>query len=121
MRIYSNKYLSVPLRLDLWKNWHAHIIYPAVRSDIIYKVDEVHKNDITFVPNHTHRVPPVDFMTEFVWEYPDKQIGVSMLDLKYYNIYQMDRRIYKSAIRLPMNVQTDDLVYVDTSKISLVN
>jgi hypothetical protein len=83
---------------------------------MIYKVDEIYNNYISFIRSNKFVPPPIDFITQFAWEYPDKQIGVCSLDLQFYDICRFDR-YYRDAIKLPVNVKSDDLVYVDTSKL----
>ena len=116
MRIYSNKHLTVIERLHLWENARSHIIHPFFQksAEMVYKVDNVNNRSISFVRSNHFAPVPIDFITQFVWEYPDKQIGV--YDLHFYNIYKFDRA-YRDAIKLPEGVKYDDLVYVDTTKL----
>lgn len=115
MRIYSNKHLTVFERLGVWRTFH----FPSAgqsRNDIVFKVDGVSKNGVTFVRTNKYTFPPLGFVTQFVWEYPDKQIGICSLDLKQYDVYGFDR-LYQHAIQLPDGVVKGDLVYVDTTKL----
>ena len=116
MRIYSNKHLTVIERLHLWENARSHIIHPFFQksAEMVYKVDNVNNRSISFVRSNQFVPVPIDFITQFVWEYPDKQIGV--YDLQFYHIYKFDRT-YRDAIKLPEGVKYDDLVYVDTTKL----
>ena len=81
---------------------------------MVYKVDNVTNRSISFVRSTQFVPPPIDFITQFVWEYPDKQIG--LYDLEVYDIYKSGR-YYRDAIKLPEGVKYDDLVYVDTTKL----
>lgn len=99
----------------MWKNFH----FPRIgwkQHDIVFKIGEVSNRELSFIRTNMYTIPPVGFVTQFVWEYPDKQIGVCNLDLKPYDIYRFDR-LYQQAIRLPENIQEGDLVYVDTKQL----
>lgn len=115
MRIYSNKHLTVVERLELWKM----VCFPRIgwkRHEIVFKVNSVSDNELAFNATNIYTMPPVGFVTQFVWEYPDKQIGVCNLDLKSYDICKFDK-LYQQAIRLPEDVVEGDLVYVDTKQL----
>lgn len=118
MRIYSNKHLTAIERIHLWEHSKSHIIHPFFQSsaDMIYKIDNVNHNYISFIRSNQFVPPPIDFITQFVWEYPDKQVGVCSLDLRVYDICKFDK-MYRDAIKLPEGVSVDDLVYVDTTKL----
>ena len=115
MRIYSNKHLTVVQRIALWKQYeHPRIGYD--KEDIVYKVDHLTENDISFFRTNMYSLPPIGFVTQFVWEHPDRQIGICKLDLKTYDLRRFSR-IYQNAVQLPDGVTHGDLVYVDTKKI----
>lgn len=107
--------MSVIQRLEIWKFFK----FPRIgynKNEILYKIDNISNDEISFYRTNMYTLPPVGFVTQFVWEYPDKQIGICNLDLKYYNIYRFDR-LYQHAIRLPEGLQEGDLVYVDTKQL----
>ena len=115
MRIYSNKHLTVVQRIALWKQYE----YPRMgydKEDIVYKVDHLTENDISFFRTNMYSLPPIGFVTQFVWEYPDKQIGVCSLDLKPYDMFGFGK-LYQKAVQLPEAVNEGDLVYIDISKL----
>ena len=118
MRIYSNKHLTVVERLHLWENMHSHIIHPFFQNsaEMVYKIDTVNHNYVSFIRSNQFVPPPIDFITQFAWEYPDKQIGLCNLDLRIYDVCKFDK-IYRDAMKLPEGVAVDDLVYVDTTKL----
>ena len=115
MRIYSNKHLTVAKRLELWRIFHFPTVSQS-RNDIVFKIDHVSNSGVSFFRTNRYTSPPIGFITEFVWEYPDKQIGVCSLDLKKYDMYRFDK-VYQTAIQLPDGVVEGDLVYVDTKKL----
>lgn len=115
MRIYSNKHLAVVHRIALWKEFQFPRIGYDI-EDIVYKIDHVTEKEISFFRTNMYSLPPVGFVTQFVWEYPDKQIGVCKLDLKTYDLCRFDK-IYQNAVQLPEGVSHGDLVYVDTKQI----
>ena len=115
MRIYSNKHLTVIQRIALWKQ----IDFPRIgydKKDTVYKVSDVSENRISFFRTNMYNLPPVGFIAQFVWEYPDRQIGVCKLDLKTYDLRRF-AKTYQRAIQLHHGVSHGDLVYVDTKQI----
>jgi hypothetical protein len=115
MRIYSNKHLTVIQRIALWKQTD----FPRIgydKKDTVYKVSDVSENRISFFRTNMYNLPPVGFVAQFVWEYPDRQIGVCKLDLKTYDLCGFDK-FYQRAIQLPEGVSHGDLLYVDNNKI----
>lgn len=119
MRIYSNTNLTVMERIHLWKTTRYPLNNPFGwnRNDMIFKVGSAHKGEISFIGTNMYTRPPVGFITQFVWEYPDKQIGVCSLDLKKYDMFRFGK-LYQQSIQLPEDVKEGDLVYVDKSKIT---
>ena len=115
MRIYSNKTLSPALCKEVLRK----IEFPRIgfdKDDMVYKVDE-HADCISFFRTNMYTKAPVGFITEFVSEYPDnKQVKVSKLDLKTYDMCRFSR-LYPKAIHLPTTLSHGDLVYVDTKKL----
>lgn len=105
-------------RIHLWKNIRFPSIHPfsSNRNDIVFKVGSASKNDISFIRTNMYTKPPVGFITQFIWEYPDTQIGVCSLDLKAYDMLGFGK-LYQKSIQLPEVVNEGDLVYVDVSKL----
>ena len=115
MKIYSNKHLSVVERLRLWRMFE----FPRIglnHNDAVFKVIGLSKNELSFVNANRYTMPPLGFVTQFVWEHPDKQIGVTSLDLKTYDLCGYGR-LYQKALQIPEDIKEGDLVYVDTKKL----
>ena len=109
MRIYSNKQLT-PALCDALSRMVEFPRMGFTKGDMVYKVD-VNTTCISFFKTNMYTKAPIGFSPEFVSDYNNRQVKVSKLDLKTYDMCGFGK-IYKNAIQLPTDLSHGDLVYV---------